>query len=177
MVTLVFMAIGIALIVLQTTAFYSLPHGLGRPDMVYLLVVFAAYRFPWLPGFILAFIIGWVFDVLSGVNLGVYPLLCICVFVGLKLITLRNPVKAFLYEIPLVGVSFFLTQMVIFFLYSMTLEENLLDWSWGEVFRESVLLVFAAIPCFFLFDALYSSLQRRVQKTKIARRQPIRPRR
>ncbi len=177
MVTLVFMAIGIALIVLQTTAFSSLPHGLGRPDMVYLLVVFAAYRFPWLPGLALVFIIGWIFDVLSGVNLGVYPLLCVCVFVALKLITIHNPVKACLYEIPFVGVSFFLAQMVIFFLYSMSLEENLLAWSWGEVFRESVLLVLAAIPCFFLFDALYSSLEKKVRKTKNARKRPIRPRR
>ncbi len=177
MVTLVFMLIGIALIVLQTTAFHNLPHGLGRPDMVYLLVVFSAYRFPWFPGLVLVFIIGWVFDVLSGVNLGVYPLLCLCVFVSLKLIALRNPVKSFFYEIPLVGVSFFLTQIVVFFLFSMALEDNLLDWAWGEVFRESVLLVLAAIPCFFLFDALYSLLEKRVQEKKTSRKQPIRPRR
>ncbi len=177
MVTLVFMAIGIALILLQTTVFYALPEGLGRPDMVYLLVVFSAYRFPWLPGLVLVFMIGWIFDVLSGVNLGVYPLLCLCVFVSLKLVAMRNPVKAFLYEIPLVGVSFFLAQMTIFFLYSMTLEENLLDWSWGEVLREAVLLVLAAIPCFFLFDALYAYLERRSREARSARRQPIRPRR
>ena len=148
MITLVFMAIGVLLIVLQTSVFLELPGNFGRPDMIYLLVAFSAYRFAWLPGILLTFTIGWIFDVLVGVNLGVYPLICLFVFSSLKLVAINSPVKSSAYEIPLVGLSYFLMRMITFFFNSLTLEETLLEWSWGGVIRETLLWFWQPYPAF-----------------------------
>lgn len=174
MLTLVFMVIGVLLIVLQTSVFHMLPGSSGRPDMIFLLIAFAAYRFAWLPGILLAFAIGWIFDVLVGVNLGIYPLIALFEFCCLKLVAMNSPVKSAAYEIPLVGLGYFLMRMFVFFFSS--LEDVLPEWSWGEVIRETLLLVLAAIPCFLLFNSLYEYLVERAKRAKPARRQTVRRR-
>lgn len=173
MLTLVFMIVGVLLIVLQTTVLQVLPGVFGRPDLVYLLVAFAAYRFAWLQGILLSFTVGWVFDVLVGINLGIYPLQCLLVFSCLKLATSNSPVKASAYEIPLVGVSYFLMQMLVFLFTSITYSASLPLWSWGEVVRETLLLILACIPFFLLFNSLYEALENRAKKSRPARRRSV----
>lgn len=174
--TLIFMVLGVFLIVLQTTALQLLPGGFGRPDLTYMLVAFAAYRFAWLPGILLSFTMGWIFDVLVGINLGIYPLECLLVFCCLKLLTSNTPVKAPAYEIPLIGISYFLLQMLVYFLSSITVPEVVPAWSWGVVVRETILLVLAAIPCFLLFNSLYEYLELREKRSKPSRKQRVRRR-
>ena len=60
MVTLCFLLFGFLLIAIQTTVFHYFPNWLGRPDLAFVLVVFAAYRFSWFPGLLLAFLLGWL---------------------------------------------------------------------------------------------------------------------
>lgn len=177
MLTVVFMIVGVFLIVLQTTVLQVLPGGFGRPDLVYLLVAFAAYRFAWLQGILLSFTVGWIFDVLVGINMGVYPLECLFVFSCLKLATSNSPVKASAYEIPLVGVSYFLLQMLVFFFTSITFPESLPEWSWGEIVRDTLLLILASIPFFLLFNSLYEALENRAKKSRPVRRQTVRRKR
>lgn len=174
MITIVFMAVGILLIVLQTTILQDLPGNFGRPDIIYLLVAFAAYRFAWVPGIILCFTVGWIFDVLIGVNLGIYPLECMFVFCCLKFISTNSPIRSSAYEIPLVGMSYFLLQILVFFFSSLTVPENLPEWSWGRIIQDTFLLVLAAIPSFLLFNSLYQYLEDRAKRSKPARRQSVR---
>lgn len=170
MLTTVFLLLGIFLVVLQTTLLQLLPGNFARPDLVYLLVAFAAYRLPWIPGILLAFTVGWVLDVLVGINLGIYPLEFLFVFVSLKIVTVNSPVKEGVYQIPMVGVSYFLLQMLGYFFASLTLDHALPVWSWGKVVKETLLLVLAAIPSFLLFNSLYEYLQRRGARSRPARR-------
>lgn len=174
MLTAVFMIVGVLLVVLQTTVLQVLPGVFGRPDLVYLLVAFAAYRFAWLQGIVLSFTVGWIFDVLVGVSLGVYPLQCLMVFSCLKLITSNSPVKATAYEIPLVGISYFFLHLLVFVFTSVTYSESLPEWSWGEVVRSTLLLILAAIPFFLLFNSLYEAMESWSRRQRPSRRQTVR---
>lgn len=168
--TAVFLTLGIVICVLQTSVLQMMPGDFTRPDLVYLLVAFAAYKLPWVPGILLSFSVGWVLDVLVGVNLGVYPLQFLFVFVCLKFITLKSPVKESAYQIPMVGLSHLLLQMGSYLFASMTLQYGLPEWSWVNTIQETILLILAAIPCFLLFSSLYEYLVNRTARPRSARR-------
>jgi rod shape-determining protein MreD len=165
-----FWVLGIALIVVQTTLLQSLPLWLGRPDFVFILVAFTAYRFAWIPGIALVFTLGWIMDVVVGIHLGFYPLMCLLTFTALKFLTNKSPIKESTYQIPLVGLSYFLIQMFLYFAYSLTLPEELPEWSWGLTLQRTALLVAAAVPLFLLFSSLYESLQKRRLRANRRRR-------
>jgi rod shape-determining protein MreD len=175
MLVFTFWVLGIALIVVQTTLLQSLPLWLGRPDFVFILVTFIAYRFAWIPGIALVFTLTWIMDVVAGIYLGLYPLMCLLTFSGLKLLTNKSPIKESTYQIPLVGLSYFLVQMFLYFIYSLTLPEDLQEWSWGVTLQRTALLVVAAIPLFLLFSSLYEYLQKRRLRAKPLRRRPRKP--
>ncbi|MEE4135150.1 MAG: hypothetical protein V2I32_03665 [Desulforhopalus sp.] len=54
----VFWLVGILLIIAQTTLVPFFPQWFGRPDFIFILVAFAAYRFAWIPGILLVFSLG-----------------------------------------------------------------------------------------------------------------------
>lgn len=167
-----FWLVGVALVIIQTTLLQSLPLWLGRPDFVFILVAFTAYRFAWIPGIILVFSLGWIMDVVAGIYLGLYPLVCILTFTALKLLTNRSPVKESTYQIPLVGLSYFLAQMFLYFTNSLALAEDLPEWSWGITIQRTAVLVAASIPLFLLFSSLYEYLLKRRLRAKPLRRRP-----
>lgn len=170
LLTLIFLFLGIILVVLQTTVLQFLPSGFARPDLVFLLVTFSAYRLPWIPGIVTVFTVGWVLDVVSGINLGIYPLEFLFVFISLKIVTLNSPVKESVYQIPMVGVSYFLLKMIVHLFSTLSLDHTVPAWSWGVAIQDTVLLVLAAIPCFLLFNSLYEYLQARIARSRPARR-------
>ncbi len=170
-----FWVLGIVLIVVQTTLLQSLPMWLGRPDFVFIFVAFTAYRFAWIPGIVLVFTLSWTMDVVVGIHLGLYPLMCLLTFTGLKFLTNKSPIKESSYQIPLVGLSYFLVQMSLYFVYSLTLTEDLPEWSWGLTLQRTALLVVAAIPLFLLFSSLYEFLLKRRLRAKPLRRRPRTP--
>jgi rod shape-determining protein MreD len=170
-----FWVVGLALIVVQTTLWQSLPLWLGRPDFLFILVAFTAYRFAWIPGIALVFSLGWIMDVVAGVYLGFYPLMCLLTFTALKLLTNKSPIKESTYQIPLVGLSYFLVQIFVYFIYTIILPQDLPEWSWGLTLQKTSLLVAAAIPLFLLFSSLYEYLQKRRLRAKPLRRRPRKP--
>ena len=169
----VFWLVGILLIIAQTTLVPYFPQWFGRPDFIFILVAFAAYRFAWIPGILLVFSLGWIVDVVAAVHLGVYPLICLLTFAALKTLTQKSPIKESTYQIPLVGVSYFATQLIFYLLYMLFLPEILPEWSWGQTLRLTLLMVVATIPFFLLFNSLYEYLRRRRPKAKVHRRQPV----
>jgi len=159
--TLCFFLLGVLLIILETTLLHSIPSWLGRPDFIYILVAYTAYRFAWIPGLVLVFSLGWIMDVLTGIDLGIYPLEVLLVFISLKAMTTNNPLRESTYQIPLVGLSYFIVQLVRYILYLFTEPELLPEWSWGKLFAETGILLVATIPCFILLNALGEFLQKR----------------
>ncbi len=166
----IFLALGVLLIVIQTTILQFLPLWFGRPDLVYILVAFIAYRFDWIRGFFLIFLLGWMMDVVSGMYLGTYPLQYFLVFSCLKILSENSPVKETAYQIPFVGISYFLVQMALYSIYSLTLPDSIPEWSWGKVLVETALLVIATIPCFLLYNVLYNYCRRKRLSPRIMRK-------
>ncbi len=165
-----FLVLGIGLIVFQTALLQFLPQSMGRPDIVFILVTFIAYRFAWIPGIILAFSLGWIMDVVGGIYLGFYPLMCLLVFAAIKMLTRKSPIKEFTYQIPLVGLSYLLAQMCFYFVYSITRPEVLPEWVWKSVVQRTILILLSAVPLFLLFNALYEMIQRRRMRSKSVKR-------
>lgn len=170
MVFVAFFVLGVGLIIFQTTLLQLLPPWVGRPDFLFIFVGFLAYRFAWIPGLCLAFSLSWIMDVLAGINLGFYPLICLLTFVTLKTLTNKSPVKESTYQIPLVGGCFFLMQMFLFFVYSLSSPEILPDWSWGSTLRKTALIMVAAIPLFILCNSFLITLRKRQLRGKPPRR-------
>ena len=170
MITLTFTSLAVVLVVLQTTVLPLLPLGIDRFEPVYLLVAFAAYRCAWLPGVVVAFTAGWFLDVLAGTNLGVYPLVYLGLFCGLKLLTTNSPVKESAYRVPLVGLSYLLAQIALYFIFLMVQPGTSSYWSWAGLFKGVVLLVIAAHPVFLLLGRLHDHLEQRARNSRSTRR-------
>ncbi|BHH84345.1 rod shape-determining protein MreD [Desulforhopalus sp. 52FAK] len=170
MMVLIFWLLGVLLIVLQTTLLQYLPLWLGRPDFIFIFVAFVAYRFAWIPGIFLVFTLGWILDVVAGIQLGIYPLMCLLTLTGLKLLTNKSPVKEATYQIPLVGMSYFLVQMFMYFLCSLSSPDLVPEWSWGVTLQRTALVTVSAIPMFLLCNSLYEHLLKRQLRGKPPRR-------
>ena len=171
MVTSSFLVLGVVLLAIQTTLFSFSPQWLGRPDLVFILLVFSIYRFSWFPGLLLAFLLGWFLDIASGVFPGTYPLLALLVFVTVKFLTQNSPVKETAYQIPLVGVTYFVVQSFCYLFFTLTQPDLLPSWSWARVVRETFILLVASIPCFILFNWMYEKIsQRRLSRKSLKRR-------
>lgn len=165
-----FWLVGVCLIIFQTTLLQSLPSWIGRPDFLFVFVAFLAYRFAWIPGITLVFSLSWIMDVVAGIHLGFYPLICLLTFVGLKTLTNQSPVKEATYQIPLVGVSFFLMQMFLYFIYSLSWPEIVPGWSWSATLQRTIIIMVSAIPLFIVCNSLMEYLRRRQLRAKPPRR-------
>jgi rod shape-determining protein MreD len=170
MLILCFLALGILLLAIQTTFFQFFPAWLGRPDLVYILVAFTAYRFDWFRGLFLVVLLGWMMDVVSGMYLGTYPLQYFLVFVSLKILSENSPMKETAYQIPLVGISYFLVQMALYSIYSLTLPETIPEWSWSKVIVITIILVMATIPCFLLYNSFFEYIRKKHLNPRIFRK-------
>lgn len=156
-----FLIIGIFLITFQTTVLQFLPSWLGSPDLVFILIAFLAYRFDVLKGIILSFILGWMMDVSSGIYPGMYLLEYLLFFIALNTLTLNSPLKESAYQVPLVGVFYYLVQFMLYFVLSIMVNDSMMEWSWSRVLRETIILTVATIPCFLLFNSFNEFIQKR----------------
>ncbi len=170
MLLIFFLILGVFLIVAQTTFFQLFPDWLGRPDFLYILVAFAAYRMGWGSGLLYAFLLGWMLDVVSGIHLGIYPLQNILVFAALKLLTESSPLKEGTYEVPLVGLSYFLVQIGFYFVHSVMIPGTLPGWSWDKIFQDTMILLLATIPTFVLLNKFYEFFNTRRIVHRVIRR-------
>jgi rod shape-determining protein MreD len=64
--------VGIVFLILQTTLLASFPIERIRPDILLILTLYLAFLFPTITGGILAFLMGYLMDLLSGSALGFY---------------------------------------------------------------------------------------------------------
>ena len=169
MQTACFLVIGIFLITFQTTVLQFLPTWLGSPDLVFILIAFLAYRFEVLQGLLLAFLLGWMMDVISGIYPGTYLIEYLLFFVALNTLTLNSPLKESAYQVPLVGVFYYLVQFLLYFILSVMVSDSMILWSWSRVLRETIILTVATIPCFLLFNSFNEFILKRKAVKRTAR--------
>ena len=162
MLVFAFWVLGVALIVAQTTFLQYLPLWLVRPDFVFILVTFIAYRFAWIPGLVLVFSLG-MDNRCCGRHLSRHlpPRPAWSSLPSSKELPTKRLIKESTYQIPLVGLCYFLMQIFFYFIYSVLLPEELPEWSWVVACQRTSLVVFSAIPLFMLFNSLYEYIQKR----------------
>lgn len=149
-----FLAIGILQLSLQTSLFMFLPPWLGKPDLLFVLVVFVAYRIDVFRAAILVFLLGLATDVYSGSLLGLYPGIYLLVFFFIKLATRYVSLNEAAYQVPLAAASYLFAASGVFILTCVFLSDNLPSWPWGGVLLQLLLLGILTIPLWAFYDLL-----------------------
>ncbi len=108
----------------------------------------------------------------SGIFLGTYLSMALIVFCLVKFFTQNSPVKETAYQVPLVGLSYFLVQCIFYLFFLFTQPGILPPWSWVRVVQETFILLVAAIPCFVLFNGMYEKISSQRLASKVKKRSP-----
>lgn len=160
MIVFVFIALGLLLIVLQTSIFMIHPLWVATPDLYYILVAYLAYRFDLLRSLIVIFPLSWTLDVFSGVVLGMYPAICFGTFLLLKILSVKVPLRESFYQVPMIGVSFLVVSKIVYLGISLFEPGVLAPWSWPEMLIRTGIIILLAFPLFRLFDYISTRMQR-----------------
>lgn len=147
-----FFSLGVLLIGLQTTLFMVNPLWNASPDFYFVLVAYLAYRHDLFRSLIILFPLGLIFDVLSGVLLGMYPALFILGFLLLKFMASHLPVRESLYQVPMIGVSYLLVSWLVYVFMSFASESPLVPWSWPVMLMRAGLVILCTFPLFRVFE-------------------------
>ncbi len=154
MPSLCFLGLGVLLLVAQTTLLPALPAWIGRPDLLFILVIFLAMRMPLFQGAVLTLLFGLLMDIFSGIFLGLYPVMYLVVYAVVFMISRQLAIGEAAHQIPLVVASYLLMSTVVFLGTSMLEPEEILHWSWPALLLRLLMLAVLAMPLFFLFDWL-----------------------
>ena len=152
MFVLIFFLLGLLLIILQTTVFMINPVWKGAPDLYFILVAYLAYRHDLFRSLIILFPLAMIFDVLSGLVLGMYPALFILGYFFLKVMSDRLPVRESFYQVPMIGVGYLLVNWLVYVCMSFAVPSMLVPWSWPIMFMRAALVIIFSFPLFRLFE-------------------------
>jgi rod shape-determining protein MreD len=159
MVISFFLMVGIVLLVLQTSIFPLLPAWLGRPDPLFVLIVYAALRLEVYQGAILTLVLGLLLDIFSGPFLGMYPVVYLALFVILKTMAANLTIHETIHQVPLTLASYLFACVGLFAFASLLMPEDALHWPWRAVLLQLFLLTILTIPLFQLYDLFWTSIR------------------
>ncbi len=142
----VFFGLGLLLLAIQTTIFHLMPAWLGRPDLLFLLLVFIALYCEPFRGLILTLLLGLLVDVLSGIYLGVIPLVYLLFFLGTKALTRHLALQDSINQVHVVVVGFLTTTAVGHLLTSLLGPEYYQLWNWSLLLQNLVILSVICLP-------------------------------
>ncbi|MEW6595493.1 MAG: rod shape-determining protein MreD [Thermodesulfobacteriota bacterium] len=147
----IFLAIGTLCLILQTTLLHDLPAWIGQPDLLFLLIVFAATHLDLFRGAVLSLLLGLLMDIFSGIFLGLYPLTYLLVFFVLKGSTRHLAFTEALHQVPLIVISYLFANSAIYVIASVLAPEAALTWDWGGMLQQIIIMSVVCIPCCSIF--------------------------
>jgi len=145
---------GTILLILQTTLLHSLPEWFGRPNLLFLFIVFLGTYLDVYKGAVLALLFGLIMDIFSGVFLGLHPVIYLVLFFALQAVSRHLAINESIHQIPLVALSYLFTASSIFIFTSILTPENGLYWAWGSEILQVLILSVICIPFFNFFHWL-----------------------
>jgi len=154
----IFFLVGTLCLVLQTTLLHGLPAWLGRPDLLFLLIVFAAMHLDLFKGAVLALLLGLLMDIFSGIFLGLYPLTYLLVFFALKGATRHLAFTEAIHQVPLIVISYLFANSAIYIISAILAPETEIAWASSGMLLELLIMAAICIPCFSFFRWLQSLL-------------------
>lgn len=160
MYIIIFLILGILILVLQTTFLQLLPPWLGKPDILFLLIVYISCQSDILRGSVLILLLGLLMDVFSGVFLGLYPVIYLLVFAFIKGISRKIAINEFAYQVPLAVISYLFVSIGMF-LFSFSLAPDTPpQWSWGTILLQLLMLAVIGAPVFGILDTIMNVYRR-----------------
>ncbi|WP_339136590.1 MAG: hypothetical protein WGN25_01770 [Candidatus Electrothrix sp. GW3-4] len=169
MLTLSFIAVGLFLVVVQTTLLMPSPLWLASPDLYYIFVGYLAYNFTFLRGIVVLLPISMVLDVYSGTIIGMYPALCYLGYFLLKFMVTKMPVRKSLYQLPLVAASYLVVNWAIIFLLDLFQPQVITSWEWLPILLRVVLIYLFSFPLFRLLAFLDKRLKGKISSARLTR--------
>ncbi|HIJ77686.1 MAG: rod shape-determining protein MreD [Desulfobulbaceae bacterium] len=151
MVFSLLLLLGIFLLTLQTTILHLLPDWIGRPDLLFLLIVYLGTHLDIFKGAALALLFGLLMDIFSGIFLGLHPVAYLILFFILKTIDRHLAITEPIHQVPVVALSYLFTASSIFIFASMLIDQAELNWSWGKIILQLLILSTICLPFFNLF--------------------------
>jgi len=160
MFIIIFLILGILILVLQTTFLQLLPVWLGKPDILFLLIIYLSCQSDVIRGSVVILLLGVLMDVFSGVFLGLYPVVYLLVFAFIRGISRRVAINEFAYQVPLAVISYLFVSIGMFlFSYSMT-PDTPSQWYWGTILLQLLMLAVIGAPVFGIFDSIMNFYRR-----------------
>ena len=161
MLVSVFFFLGVFLLILQTTLFQILPDWAGKPDLLFVLIVFLAIRMDVIKGAVLVLLFGLLMDIFSGIYLGLHPVIYLMLFFALHGITKHLAINESIHQVPIVVISYLLACNGIYTFASILSPDNDLVWSWGQLLLQVVILTLITAPLFKIYGWTLSLLEDR----------------
>ncbi|WPD22467.1 MAG: hypothetical protein SD837_20040 [Candidatus Electrothrix scaldis] len=172
MLTLSFIAVGLLLVVMQTTLFMPSPLWLASPDLYYILVGYLAYNFTLIRGIAVLLPISMVLDVYSGTIIGMYPALCYLGYFLLKFMVAKMPVRKSLYQLPLVALSYLIVNWILLLLLNFFQPQVVAGWDWFPILLRVFLIYIFSFPLFRFFTFLDKKLRGKISSKRFSRSLP-----
>jgi len=122
---LLFIVLGVLILTVQTTLLRFFPIQRIRPDFMLVFTLFLGFSFPPIPGAILAFLMGYFFDLFSGNSFGLYAVSRLLLFYGACLFTSKFYLEGFSSQFIFVFLSAFLEGLLILMLLTFLSPEPL----------------------------------------------------
>jgi rod shape-determining protein MreD len=154
MIIAIFFLVGAGLLIIQTSILPLLPEWMGRPDLLFVLIVYAALRLEIYQGAFLALLFGMVLDIFSGPFLGLHPLIFLTLFVILKTMAANLVIHETVHQVPLTLGSYLFASSGLYICASLLMPENTIIWSWRALLMQLFLLAIFTIPLFGIYDKL-----------------------
>jgi len=156
-----FFFLGLLLLIIQTTLFPTLPAWVGKPDLLFILLIFVALRMKIFSGGVLTLFFGLLMDVFSGIFLGLCPLIYLLVFVSIQWLSRHLVIREVTHQLPLVVVAYLFMSSGIYIGSSIFADKGGMMWSWSDVLLQMVMLAIMTMPLFYLFDRIKGFFDRR----------------
>jgi len=150
-VSFIFFLLGAFLLIFQTTLLHALPEWFGRPNLLFLLIVFIATNLDLFKGAVLALLFGLLMDIFSGVFLGLHPIVYLVLFFVLQRISKHLATNEAVHQMPLVAFSYLFSASSIFIFATILAPESKIYWAWGTEILQVLILAVICIPFFHIF--------------------------
>jgi rod shape-determining protein MreD len=158
MLITLFSLLGALLLILQTTIFARLPYWLGRPDLLFLLVLFMATKIDNYRGIILTMIFGLMMDIFSGFVPGLFPAVYLGLFVSIKYLSRQVIVDEPTHQPALAAASYLACSGAIYLYMAVFNPGTDIVWSWHELFLQMIILAILSLPSFHLLSRLVARI-------------------
>ena len=172
MLTLAFIAVGLLLVVIQTTLLMPSPLWIASPDLYYILVAYLAYNFTIVRGIMVLLPVSMVLDVYSGTIIGMYPALCYLGYFLLKFMVEKMPVRKSLYQLPLIALSYLLVNWTLLVLLDFFQPQVIASWEWLPILLRGLLIYLFSFPLFRFFTFLDKKLRGKISSKRFSRSLP-----